>query len=95
MPYTAQQTLPYAAGSDTSHEAAVKARDFVGPQGDAVWAYVRGWGLYGATQKEISAGTGIGRASVAARCHALWRQARLEKLDTKREGCAVYIARTV
>ena len=90
-PYAHPSTyeLPFASHSDTSRDAAL-AR-FVGPQGRAVLAYIEECEPErGATQKEIAAGLQVGRASVAARVHALEQQGKLRKSTARRDGCAVY-----
>ena len=94
MPYADVLTpeLPWASGSETSHDAAVRARDFVGPQGAAVLAVIADSG--GLTQKEIAARGGWGRPSVCALVRALELAGDIEKVPgLRRDGCAVY-ART-
>lgn len=91
MPYT-QAGLPYASGdSDTSHDAAVAALAFVGPQGQKVLDAIQH--SAGLTQPEISLRCGIGRASVCARVRALEQAGKVRKIDgVRRGGCAVYVA---
>lgn len=95
MPYLdTQGQLPYQSGSDTSHDAAVRARDYVGKQGADVLAWIGTRGRYGATQKEAEAALGIGRPSLCARFRALEQAGELEKKTTERRGgCAVYVTR--
>lgn len=91
MPYLdANYELPFQSGSSTSRDAALQAVRFVGPQGLDVYEWIQRCGAYGATQKEISAALRIGRASVCARVHALEKQGRVVKTETRRDGCAVY-----
>jgi hypothetical protein len=93
MPY-AQPDLfdaPYQSASDTSRDAAVKARDFVGEQGKRVLAWVEERGAYGATTKEAEAEMPIQRASACARFRALQLRGDLIKTAERRVGCAVYV----
>ncbi len=92
MPYLdpASYELPFASNSDTSHDAAVRARDFVGVQGETVAAWFTAQGDHGGTQREASEALGIGRPSTAARCHALEQHGRIAKTTARRDGCAVY-----
>lgn len=85
MPYADIFTpeLPWTSGSDTSHEAAVQAKDFVGPQGEAVLAWFRS--RRDGTQKEAAAALGMGRASICARVRALEMAGALVKTTTKLE----------
>lgn len=95
MPYAlpAQGALPYAANSDTSRDAALKARDFVGAQGRKVLGWFEGRGTFGGTQREASAALHIERASIAARVNALEKQGQLRKTAERRDACAVYVTR--
>jgi hypothetical protein len=98
MPYLdVNQQLPFQSGSETSREAAVRARSFVGPQGEQVYAVIAKWSWdpgYGRTQKEIAEAEGLPRASVCARVRALEQQGRIEKIPgVKRDGCAAYRVR--
>ena len=92
MPYTnTNPSLPYASGSDTSRDAAIRATKFVGEQGMEVLAWFRQRGAYGGTQKEACAALGIERPSMCARCNALEESKALIKSKTERRGgCAVY-----
>ena len=88
---TRQPRAPYQHTSQTSKDAAERARAFIGQQGATV---LRWFVLHGpATQKEASAQLGIGRASICARVNALEQAGQLEKGSLRREGCAVYRVR--
>lgn len=95
MPYAdpANRELPFQSGSDTSHDAALRAQSFVGRQGVKVLLWFEGRGERGGTQKEAAEGLGIGRPSVCARVNALEQQGRLIKTSARRAGCSVYVAR--
>ncbi len=92
MPYVDVLTpeLPFQSGSDTSREAAVKARDFVGPQGEQVLAWFRSRGVDGGTMKEAEKEIPMQRASVCARVSALEKRGDLMKTTERRNKCAVY-----
>lgn len=93
MPYASlTRDLPFAAGSETSRDAALEAAQFVGRQGLAVLAWFQGCGVQGGTQKEASAALNIGRPSICARVRALEQQGQLWKTTDRRRGCAVYRA---
>lgn len=94
MPYldSSNYELPYQSSSDTSQDAALKAKQFVGQQGLEVLWWFGQRGEYGATQKEVAVALRIGRPSVCARVNALEKQGRLAKTDRRRDGCAVYKA---
>lgn len=94
MPYAdpANFELPFQSGSDTSHDAAVKAQKFVGKQGIDVLAWFLERGEFGGTQKECHDRTGIERSSICARVNALEKVGNLVKTNERRDGCAVYRA---
>lgn len=98
MPYGRTSSLfdvpeaPYQAGSDTSREAALAAKRFIGQQGIAVLEFFARMADYGATQKEASSVLEISRASMAARVNALERAGRLLKTGRRRGKCEVYQA---
>lgn len=92
MPYTASLSLPFASGSDTSRDAAVKAESFALTQEQEVFIYISACGSDGATQKEIARALGLGRPSVCARCRALEQRAWIRKTAARREGCVAYQA---
>jgi hypothetical protein len=94
MPYVdpINRDLPFQSGSETSHDAAIHAKDFVGDQGLTVLAWIRRRGDFGATQKEASAALGIGRPSLCARFRALEQAGSISKTTSRRCGCAVYQA---
>lgn len=94
MPYAdpINRELPFQSQSETSHDAAVQARDFVGKQGVQVWCWFESRGAYGGTQREAAEALGIGRPSIAARVNALEQQGRLRKTAQRRAGCSVYTA---
>ena len=83
--------------SETSREAAVRARSFVGPQGEQVYAVIEYWSDdpgYGITQPELAERLSLGRPSVCARVRALELAGRIEKIPgVKRDGCAAYRVR--
>lgn len=92
MPYLdASYALPFQGQSDTSREAAEKARHFIGRQGRAVEGFVSRCSK-GATQMEIAECMGIGRPSVCARVRALELAGRLRKTEERRGNCAVYVS---
>ena len=93
MPYTAQIGLPYAAGSDTSLQAAQRAARFVGVQGEQVWQWVANRGDSGATMAEAEQQMPIRRSSACARFNALMKAGRLVKTGARRDGCSVYVAK--
>lgn len=90
-PYT-QDGLPWQAGSDTSHDAAVKASAFSGRQAANVYAFIRTSGSAGVTQREASDYLDIGRPSICARFRELEQAGRIVKTTARREGCACYVA---
>lgn len=93
MPYTATQPiLPWQAGSETSHEAAVHAKAFAGEQQQRVYRYLQS--VDGATQKACSEVLGIGRPSIAARFRELEQLGMISKTLQRRAGCCVYSVRT-
>lgn len=95
MPYLQPSIFeqPYQAGSDTSHDAAVAARKFIGRQGLTVLAWFASRGAYGGTQREAAEALNLGRPSICARTHALEQTGQLVKLPgTTRQRCAVYVS---
>ena len=91
MPYT-RHGEPFAAQSDTSYEAALKARKFVAAQGLRVWRWLRYTCLVcGGTQKEAAEALCMGRPSLCARFKALEDAGAILKTTYRRSGCAVYI----
>lgn len=92
MPYAdpANQALPFASGSDTSHDAAVTMRVHHGAQSLAVLGLFLSGNAW--TQREIAARLGIGRPSVCARVRELEQAGRIVKTAERRESCAVYRA---
>lgn len=95
MPYArpAQQELPWQAGSDTSHDAAVAADGFANHQRARYFQWLRDRGEWGGTDKEAHAALGIERSSLCCRRMELRRQGRVEKTEMRREGCAVFRVR--
>ena len=90
MPYT-RAGLPFAAQSDTSYEAALKARKFVAAQGLRVWRWLREVCVpSGGTQKEAAEALNMGRPSLCARFKALEDAGAIVKTAYRRDGCAVY-----
>lgn len=93
MPYTAgQPSLPWQAGSATSHDAAMKAQGFSGEQAYRVLGFLRWCGAGGATQKEAEHSLQIGRPSLCARFRELEQAGQIMKTAERRQGCAVYKA---
>lgn len=92
MPYldAPNYELPYQSGSDTSGDAALEAKAFVGRQGLEVLWWFEQWGEYGGTQKDVATALKIGRPSVCARVRALEQQGKLVKTNRRRDGCVVY-----
>jgi hypothetical protein len=92
MPYLdVHQQIPFASGSESSRETAVAMRDFIGPQGERVYARIAAYPLNGQTQKEIASALDLGRASVCARVRALEQAGRIVKIpDLRRGGCCCY-----
>ena len=90
MPQTAHG-VPYAAGSETSYEAALRASEFVCEQGMRVYHWIRAQGAYGATQKEAEAALGISRPSLCGRFKALEDARAIRKTSRRRGGCGVYM----
>lgn len=94
MPYAlpTQAELPYAAGSDTSRDAALQARHFVGRQGLQVLVWFEQRGAEGGTQRECAEALSLGRPSVCARVRALEQHGALVKTTARRAACSVYVA---
>ena len=93
MPYldSASYDLPFQSGSDTSREAALQARSFIGVQGIRVLRWFEDRGARGGTQKECAEALSLGRPSVCARVHALEHAGALYKTRLTRARCAVYM----
>lgn len=87
MPHT-KHGEPYAGGSETSYEAALRARQFVSEQGLRVfqWLKRRGTG----TQREAERELHIARPSLCARFKALEDVGAIRKTSVKRDGCTAY-----
>jgi hypothetical protein len=83
--------LPFQSDSVTSRDASLKARKFIGQQGDRVLGWFEGQGVEGGTQKDVSLALGVSRASVCARVNALEQVGDLVKTDLRRDGCSLYI----
>ena len=89
MPYLdANRQLPFQTGSATSRDAAIRAQNWVGPQGDRVLAWLQG--RANGTQKECARELGIDRASACARFRALEIRGDIEKTEDRRGGCTAY-----
>jgi hypothetical protein len=82
--------IAYAGGSETSYEAAIRARKFVSDQGIEVLHWLQG--RSDGTQKEAERQLHISRASLCARFKALEDAGAIRKTSTKREGCFAYVA---
>lgn len=83
--------IAYAGGSETSYEAAIRARKFVSQQGMEVFAWLKSCGPHGGTRKELEAAIGIKTPSACARLKALEDAGAIRKTTEKRDGCAAYI----
>ena len=87
---------PYQPSSDTSRDAADRAKAFAGTQAQKVYIYAAFQSqlhpLCGVTQREIAIAINLQRSSVAARCNALERAGLIRKTGARRDGCAVYEA---
>lgn len=91
MPYlNTDPSLPFASGSDTSRDAAIAARKFVGQQGRTVLAWFQS--VQDGTQRECSEALNISRASMAARVNALETLGQLRRTDRRRAACTCYEA---
>jgi hypothetical protein len=89
MPHTTNGQ-PFAAGSQTSFEAALRASSFVSKQGLEVYRWLRDRGSYGGTMAEAEAALSIKRQSLCARFRALEQTGAIRKAEKKRSGCGVY-----
>src|SRR5687768_3361855 len=89
MPYT-QAGLPWAPRSDTSHDAAVRAKNFAFGQRARVLAWVRARGRHGATMGEAEREMPIKRSSACGRFNELETAGEIIKTSARRNGCAVY-----
>lgn len=89
MPYT-RHGEPFAAGSETSCDAALKARAFVSKQGLDVYHWLQGRGASGGTRKEAEDDLGMKTQSLCARLKALEDAGAIRKTSEKRDGCVVY-----
>jgi len=86
----------------TSQQAAEEAKAFAAHQREAVYAFIKQEGRWGATQREIAERLGLGRPSVAARTWELHGgkrhngapdyPVRIHRTGERRERCAVYRA---
>jgi hypothetical protein len=107
MPYldTANQALPFQAGSDTSHDAAVEAQAFAGTQQARYLAWLTSKGAHGGTDAEAEAELGMRRQSICARRGELMKRGavgprgwtygdtdRPHDAHVRRGGCAVWRA---
>lgn len=89
MPYT-RSGAPFAVGSETSFEAALKAKAFVSKQGLDVFGWLKGRGMHGGTQSEAEVALKIRRQSLCARFRGLEKAGAIRKTSRKRDGCQVY-----
>ncbi len=90
MPYAdpAAQQLPFASGSDTSHDAAVAARRFAGSQRERLLQFYVQRGRVGATDSEACAAVGLSRSSCCARRAGLMHDGLVVRLDGARRAGA-------
>ena len=91
MPYTTQLGLPWAAQSETSHDAARAAEAFAATQEAAVLVFIASKQAMGATMKEAEIEMPIQRSSACARFFALAAKGLIRKTDDKRDGCRAYV----
>lgn len=89
MAYT-REGVPFASGSETSYEAALHAKTFIGEQGVRVFRWLKSRGEYGGTQREAEADIRISRQSLCARFKALEDAGAIRKTRVKRAACVVY-----
>jgi len=80
--------IAYAGGSDTSYEAAIKARHFVSEQGMRVYHWLKDRGT--GTRKEAECELHISTQSLCARLKALEDAGAIRKTGDKRLGCVAY-----
>lgn len=92
MPYAApaQRELPYASGSDTSHDAAVVAGAFSELQRDRYLRWLQSRGEFGGTDGEAEKQLAMRRSSVCARRNELMKDGRIVKAARRRNGCQVW-----
>lgn len=90
MPYTPQSGLPFQSGSDTSHDAAIRAELFAQPQCRKYLDWLIACGPTGGTDKEAHRGTGIARASICCRRMELKAQGLIADAGLRREGCTAW-----
>lgn len=83
--------LAYAGGSETSYEAALRARAFVAEQGLKVYRWLKAKGLHGGTQREAEAELHISRPSLCARFKGLEEAGAIKKSSQRRDKCQAYV----
>lgn len=89
-PVPVRRLPPFQRGSATSKAAAERARSFVGPQGERLYAHYVACGTFGCTDAEAELSIPMKRQSVIPRRRALEQAGRVRKTDVKRGKCAVY-----
>lgn len=94
MPYAdpANQRLPFASSSDTSHDAAVAARTTAPDQRARYFSWLASCGVAGGTDAEAETALTMRRSSICARRNELMTDGKVVKTDARRSGCAVWRA---
>ena len=92
-----KDTLPYAAGSDTSREAAESIKEAAPSYEEKVLDYIRSQGLWGATADECLVALGLTHQNGSARVSTLAKHGRIYKTNRTRKtrsgrNAAVYCA---
>lgn len=82
--------LPFQSGSETSHDAAVAAKEFNGRQQTQYREWLERKGEHGGTDKEAEQELKMARSSICARRGELKKAGRVIDTETRRGGCAVW-----
>src|SRR3990167_6718577 len=90
MAYT-NDHIAFAAGSETSYEAALHARRFISRQGVVIYRWLKKRGGFGGTQIEASEYLQISRPSLCARFRGLEQAGAIAKTAAKRAGARAYV----
>ena len=93
MPYLepASYELPFAAGSETSRDAAVAIRETASTQRERYFRWLAGR-VHGSTDAEAEASIPMRRSSICARRNELMKAGRILKTDWRRGGGTVFRA---
>lgn len=93
MPYASvNRELPFASGSDTSHEAAVQAESFAANQRTRYFIWLLSKGTYGGTDAEAEVELSMRRSSVCARRNELKAKGSVFNSGVRRGGCTAWRA---